>query len=262
MRRLLSILLVIPPFFAGAQSTDATNKGIHFEEGANWKEVVAKAKKQNKYIFVDCYATWCGPCKQMDKEVYPQAKVGEFFNSKFISFKLQFDKAETDNEAIKRTYADAEMFHKKYPIMGYPTFLFFTPDGKLMKSNTGVFTADPLISYAKDVIDPKKNYYEQLAAFRKGKVDLSTMSFLALRGQELGDSTGSAEVSKVYITSLKNDSLLTKSNIEFMQAFTKKSTDRGFSLFYNRSEEVNAIMKDDTYAQTIVSSVIYTEMIR
>ncbi len=32
-----------------------------------WKEVLAKAKAENKYIVVDCYTDWCGWCKVMDK---------------------------------------------------------------------------------------------------------------------------------------------------------------------------------------------------
>jgi thiol:disulfide interchange protein len=46
-----------------------TSKGINFENNLSWEQVKEKAKAENKYIFVDCYATWCGPCKAMDKEV-------------------------------------------------------------------------------------------------------------------------------------------------------------------------------------------------
>ncbi len=54
------------------------NRGIKFENELDWQQVLAKAKAENKYIFVDCYATWCIPCKKMDTDVYSSQKVGDF----------------------------------------------------------------------------------------------------------------------------------------------------------------------------------------
>ncbi len=65
--------------------------GIKFVNISNWNEVLLKAKNEGKYIFVDCFATWCGPCKEMDKNVYPMDKVGLLVNEKFISVRLQMD---------------------------------------------------------------------------------------------------------------------------------------------------------------------------
>ncbi len=67
-------------------------QGIKFEENLSWQQLLDKAKVTNKYIFVDCYATWCGPCKMMDKDVYTSGKVGYLFNEHFISVKVQMDK--------------------------------------------------------------------------------------------------------------------------------------------------------------------------
>ncbi len=63
--------------------------GIKFQSGLNWEQVKEKARNENRYIFIDCYATWCGPCKKMDKEVYTSENVGNIFNKNFISIKLQ-----------------------------------------------------------------------------------------------------------------------------------------------------------------------------
>src|ERR1700743_1441079 len=57
----------------------AQEKGIHFEPVTErWGEVLKKAKAEHKDIFVDCYATWCAPCKAMDHDIYTNEKVGEF----------------------------------------------------------------------------------------------------------------------------------------------------------------------------------------
>ncbi len=36
-------------------------QGIEFFKGT-WEEALAEAKKQDKILFVDAYAKWCGPC--------------------------------------------------------------------------------------------------------------------------------------------------------------------------------------------------------
>jgi thiol-disulfide isomerase/thioredoxin len=54
-------------------------QGINWTIGLKWLAIQEKAKKENKYIFLDFYATWCGPCKKMEKEVYVNDTVARFF---------------------------------------------------------------------------------------------------------------------------------------------------------------------------------------
>lgn len=43
-------------------------------------------------MFVDFYTDWCGPCKVMARDVFPQKQVGDFFNAKFVCLKLNAEK--------------------------------------------------------------------------------------------------------------------------------------------------------------------------
>ena len=54
-------------------------QGVKFESGT-WEEILTKAKTENKTIFVDVYTKWCGPCKHVSKTVFPQEKLGDFYN--------------------------------------------------------------------------------------------------------------------------------------------------------------------------------------
>ena len=56
-------------------SWNVFSQGIQFETGS-WKEVLQKAKQENKLIFVDLYTTWCGPCKKMAAETFPSRSWG------------------------------------------------------------------------------------------------------------------------------------------------------------------------------------------
>src|ERR1700733_3163950 len=104
----LAVLLMVTTVFGEINpGMDSSNLGIQFETGLNWKQIVKKARLEHRYIFVDCYTTWCGPCKAMEKEVYSTQGVGSLYNAKFISVKMQMDTSAKDDAAVKATYADA-----------------------------------------------------------------------------------------------------------------------------------------------------------
>lgn len=84
--------------------------GIKFEKGLSWAQLKEKAKKENKYIFLDCFTTWCAPCKVMEQEVFTRKNVGDFFNASFINVKAQFDSTKNDNEEVRSWYPDVKDF--------------------------------------------------------------------------------------------------------------------------------------------------------
>ena len=83
----LRILVMLMVLFV----SQGFSQGIEFFHGS-WEEALEEAKKQEKVIFIDAFATWCGPCKRMAREVFPNEKVGEFYNRHFINMKLDMEK--------------------------------------------------------------------------------------------------------------------------------------------------------------------------
>ena len=114
-------------------------QGIEFLE-VSWKEALAKAKSENKLLFVDAYTTWCGPCKVMAANVFTQPQAGELFNNNFINLKIDMEKA------------DGLTFGKEYPIRAYPTLLFIDGDGKVVKKVIGGQQLPGLIVHAKEAL--------------------------------------------------------------------------------------------------------------
>jgi thiol:disulfide interchange protein len=115
----------------------AEAKGINFFQGS-WKEAVAQAKQEKKCIFLDAYASWCGPCKTMDKEVYTHSAVIEYFNQRFVAVRVDMEKGEGPELARKFTSID-----------GYPSLLFFDGAGHLAKTVLGSRTAEEFLAEAK-----------------------------------------------------------------------------------------------------------------
>lgn len=115
------------------------SQGIEFFHG-EWKEALEEAKKEDRLIFVDAYAQWCGPCKRMAKNVFTQEEVGDFFNTNFINLKLDMETP------------DGRSFGSKYPVSAYPTLLFLNSEGELVKKVTGGKQAEDLIALGQTAI--------------------------------------------------------------------------------------------------------------
>lgn len=118
-------------------------QGIQFWKG-NFDDAVQEAKRQNKLIFVDFYTVWCGPCKSLAKNVFPQEEVGRYFNEKFICCQLD---AEKEGRELAR----------KYEVSAYPTLLFINADGDVVARMTGAVSAEDLIAGGKNALLEKDN---------------------------------------------------------------------------------------------------------
>ena len=117
-------------------------QGVRFEEGT-WAEIVQKAKTENKIIFMDAYTTWCGPCKMMSRNTFPDAEVGSFFNTNFVNVKMDMEKGE--GIALAR----------KYQVVAYPTLLFINPsDGEITHRVAGYHGVPEFLSLGKTASNP------------------------------------------------------------------------------------------------------------
>ncbi|MBK9736030.1 MAG: thioredoxin family protein [Saprospiraceae bacterium] len=56
---------------------------------SSFSEAQKLAAQQDKLIFVDVMADWCGPCKVMIKDMESDAAIVDFFNTNFINLKDQ-----------------------------------------------------------------------------------------------------------------------------------------------------------------------------
>ena len=116
-------------------------RSIRFEE-IGLKDVMAKAKKENRLIFIDAYTDYCQPCMLMVKNVFSLNAVADFYNQNFINLKMHFGKEKELAE--------------KYGTSGYPAFLFINGDGKLVYMESGYTEGDEFIGYGKTALEKAK----------------------------------------------------------------------------------------------------------
>lgn len=267
MKRLFHLLL-LAPLLSSAQEymhlNDSSNKGIHFEHELNWQQVQEKAKRENKYIFVECYATWCGPCKRMDKEVFAADSTGEFMNKRFVSVKLQMDSSKQDDANVQAWYAEAHAMIVFYKVDVLPTFLFFDSTGKIVHKGLGYQKAPDFINLAMNAANPAKQYYTLLRAYQDGKKDYPVMPYLANSARTLKDSKLADTIAADYLHHLDKLSLkeiCTKTNLDFVAGFAKilTSKDKVFDCIYRRPAMADTVEHNKGFSERLVNYMVNKE---
>lgn len=115
MKKILTIIVYTIAFTAIGISLNA--QGVKWEKNS-LEKVLLKAQKLDKLVFIDCYTSWCAPCKWMATNVFSTKEAGDYFDKYFVSAKYDTEKEE-DGKAIA----------KKYAVRTFPTFLILDCTG-------------------------------------------------------------------------------------------------------------------------------------
>jgi len=131
----LFIVLAVQAMHAG--------ESIKFVDN-DWEKSRADAKQQGKYLFVDAYTDWCYWCKVMDKKTFPDETVATFMNKNFVALKLEMEHKYGINVTMK------------YRVNSFPTFLVFSPDGKLVYKISGYREPQSFLDELKKALEPQR----------------------------------------------------------------------------------------------------------
>ncbi len=223
--------------------------GIKFDSLSNWAEVLDKAKQENKFIFVDCYATWCSPCKEMERNVFSLQRVGERFNEHFISIRLQMDTFGADDENVKKWYSTASALRQQYHIVNLPCYLFFSPNGNIVHMDIGEMSAAEFEDLAEIATDPARQYYTLLATFKEGACDYSRLPYLTKLATKFGEDSLAVDIAtsyvRGYLNNLGENDFLTKENLGFIALFPAAvgPEDKVFKEIYNNPKLADSLIR-------------------
>lgn len=114
------------------------SNGITFSN-TSWTAALKKAKAEHKLVFVDAYADWCGPCKQLKVSTFVSPQVGLYFNTHFVNLAMNAEKGA------------GVTFATTWELDSFPTLYFFTDAGKLIAKKEGFLSANELLELARSI---------------------------------------------------------------------------------------------------------------
>ena len=215
-------------------TTALSAQGIEFEH-TPWKEAMSKAKEDGKAMFVDSYATWCGPCKRMSKNVFTKDEVGQFFNENFINLKLDMEKE------------DGVTFGHKYPVSAYPTLYFLSGDGEVIHKEKGGKNEQMLLNMGALVLrkyDTSGQFEEE---YEKGNRDYDLVYDYVTALNKAGKP--SLKISNEYVRS--NPEITEEQRLLFMLEAAIESDSKLFAEVIDNSKKIKKLVDEETFIKKI-----------
>lgn len=231
---LLSVLVA-------ASTAFAQTKEIHFEK-SSFADIKAKAKKENKLIFIDAYTSWCGPCKWMAANVFTNDTVADYFNTKFINAKIDMEKGEGPEIA------------KLYDVRCYPNLLFIDGEGKLIHRGAGGLKTKQLIELADNAFNPEKRFSKYTSEYASKKTDatflLNYMDALD-RGCLPAD-----DVLKDYFATQKEENFTNRQNWTAIYNYTNDYNSKEFAYLLKNIDAYKKLYTADSVNQKVKGVLI------
>ncbi len=144
MNRSRLILVALAVIAIGAWAIYNLDSSSEDAQGAfQWQSFgdgLTSARENHKMIMVDVYTDWCGWCKKLDREVYPDSRVSTLLAKSFVAIKVN---AESSSPLeYKGQRMTEEQFARASGVTGYPTILFMDEEGTVVTTLPGYLPAD------------------------------------------------------------------------------------------------------------------------
>lgn len=236
-RLILSMVLALAVGVALAQ-TDFRH--VSYAEG------LKAAKAEGKLLFVDFYTEWCGPCKMMANNVFPQKDVGDYMNAKFVCLKIDAEKGEGVELA------------KRYAVKAYPTFVIIGADEKEVGRKVGGGSAADFMAAIERIVDPEKTPERLRERYAGGeRTGELVEAYAALLKEEAYDDrrNGEAKLAEIdalvqdYYAGLSDAERLKEENLFVYMDYTRSVEDESARFMVAHREDFPAEVKERVAAR-------------
>jgi thiol-disulfide isomerase/thioredoxin len=160
-----ALTISCPTVFASgnqpAVSLTAPTQLVPIHWSASFVVAQQEARANGKLIMIDFYTDWCGWCKLLDEQTYPDNRV-KLLASNFVTVKLNAEK-------------DGAKLAKKYGVDAYPTIMFVNADGSAVKKVDGYQDGADFTTTLAQILQKNRGpALKQMADGQPGNVTLQT----------------------------------------------------------------------------------------
>ncbi|NML36622.1 thioredoxin fold domain-containing protein [Chitinophaga sp. G-6-1-13] len=243
MKKILSMLCLLVALKGMAQEEIAFNN-------ATWQASLDQATKENKLIFLDCYTSWCGPCKWMEKNVFNVPEVFNYYNQHFINTKHDMEKGEGVD------------LRKKYNIQSFPTYLFINGKGEVVHRTGSRMSVEEFLEEAHMATDPNRNMSSLSARYNAGErsVPFLLNYYLAVYKS---DRRMAAKIGEEITTAIPEQDLSTPLGWKVIKHIAQSGNDRlGKYYLANQTQFASYAGQEERDALTdrLISSTLYPKI--
>ncbi len=216
-------------------------QGIEFFHGT-FAEAVEKAKKEDKLVFMDAFAEWCGPCKRMAATVFKEEKVGNFFNQNFVNVKMDMEKGE------------GQALSGRFNVSAYPTLLFINGKGDLVQAGVGGLMSDEFLNLAKNALAKADNAKDLEKEYASGKREPDFM----VRYVRSLNRSGKPSLKIVNDFLQKNPDFNNSAVLKIIYEGTTQADSKVFDLLLKHSVKIKALYSEAMFQSKIEIACLKT----
>jgi len=109
--------------------------------GDNYKEALATAAKENKNVLLDFTGSdWCIWCQRLKKETFDKPQFKDFADKNLVLVEVDFPQGKSLPSEVKK---QNDTLQQQYQVEGFPTLVLLSPQGKIIKQNSGYLPGGP-----------------------------------------------------------------------------------------------------------------------
>ena len=109
--------------------------------GDDYKAAIAAASKDNRNVLLDFTGSdWCGWCIRLKRETFDKPEFKAYADKNLELVEIDFPQGKSLSPEVRK---QNDALQQQYNVQGFPTLVLLSPDGKVIKQQSGYIPGGP-----------------------------------------------------------------------------------------------------------------------